>query len=54
MTSEKIIDELLHEAEDLKIRDEVLNLTKKIMDLNPRMERIDALELALKHIKNPN
>lgn len=52
MTNEEIVDELLHEAEELKLRTEVLDLTTKIMDLNPRMERIEALELSLRYFKN--
>jgi hypothetical protein len=52
MTNEEIVDELLHEAEELKLRTEVLELTTKLMDLNPRMERVEALELSLRHLKN--
>lgn len=52
MSNEEIIDEILHEAEELKIRSEVLALSTTLMDTNPRMARVDALELALNHFKN--
>ena len=52
MTTEEIIDELLHEAEELKIREEVINLSRTLMESNSRMTRDVAIELALKHLKS--
>lgn len=52
MTNEEIIDELLHEAEELKLREHVLTLAKVLQDGNPKMERVEAIEHALKHLKN--
>ena len=52
MTSEKIIDELLHEAEELKIREEVLNLAKSLRETSPKMSLLESLELAFRHLKN--
>ena len=53
MTSEEIIDELLHEAHELCVREDVLNLAKVLLDSNPKMERVEAIELALERLKNP-
>jgi hypothetical protein len=51
MTNEEIIEEMLHEAEILKLREHVLDLTKKILDLNPKMERSEAIKLSLNNAK---
>jgi len=40
MTNEEIIEELLFEAERLRLKEEVLETTARILQLNPRMERI--------------
>lgn len=52
MSNEEIINELLYEAEELKIREDVLTLSKVLQDGNPKMERVEAIEHALKHLKN--
>jgi hypothetical protein len=51
MTNEKIIEEILYEASDLKIREEVLNLSSKLRQLNPRMTLLESIELSFNHIK---
>jgi len=51
MTNEEIIEELLFEAERLRLREEVLETTARILQLNPRMERIDAVKLSLDNAK---
>ena len=51
MTNEEIIDELLHEAEELIIRLDVLNLSIVLQDSNPKMRRVDAIEHALNYLK---
>lgn len=51
MTNEEIIEELLFEAEKLRLREEVLETTARILQLNPRMERIDAVKLSLDNAK---
>jgi len=51
MTTEELIDELLHEAEELKLREHVLDSCRKIMDLNPKMEKYDALKLSFDNAK---
>lgn len=51
MSNEEIIDEILHEAAALKIREEVLEFSSKLQELNPRMSRVEAFEIALKHLK---
>lgn len=52
MTNEQIIDELLHEAAELKIREQVLDLSKSLRDMNQRLTLLESIELALKHFKN--
>ena len=52
MTNEEIIDEILHEADELKIRGQVIDLSRKLRELNPRMTQIESIELAFKHLNN--
>ena len=52
MNSEEIVQEILHEAEELKLREHVLDLSQKLRDTNPRMSIIESMELALNHYKN--
>lgn len=52
MSNEEIIEEILHEASDLKIREQVLDLSKKLRDLNPRMTILESIELSFNHLKN--
>ena len=51
MSNEEIVDELLHEAEGLKIRSEVIDLSKILMEKNPDMDRTEAIQKALNHLK---
>ena len=51
MTNEDYIDELLYEAEQLKLREYVLNSCKNLMDRNPKMERAEAIKLSLDNAK---
>lgn len=51
MTNEEIVQEFLYEAEKLKVREEVLTTTKRLLELNPKMERVDAVKLALDNAK---
>lgn len=51
MTNEEIIDEMLHEAASLKLREHVLNSMTNLLEMNPKMERIDAVKLALDNAK---
>jgi uncharacterized protein YeeX (DUF496 family) len=52
MSNEEIIEEILHEASDLKIREQVLDLSKKLRDSNPRMTLLESIELSFNHLKN--
>jgi len=52
MSNEEIIEEVLHEASDLKIREQVLDLSKKLRDLNPKMTLLESIELSFNHLKN--
>ncbi len=51
MTNEEIIDEMLHEAANLKLREHVLDSMTNLLEMNPKMERIDAVKLALDNAK---
>jgi hypothetical protein len=51
MSNEEIVDEILHEAEEHKIRNEVIELMSVIMEKNPKMERVDAVKFAFEHAK---
>lgn len=52
MNKEEKIKELLNEADDLKIKEDVLNLALLLQNINPKMEKPEAIQLALKHLKN--
>lgn len=52
MTNEEIIEEILYEAADLKIREQVLELSKKIRESNPKMTLLESIELSFQHFKN--
>jgi transketolase N-terminal domain/subunit len=52
LSSIEIIDEILYEASQLKIREQVLDLSKKLRDLNPRMTLLESIELSFNHLKN--
>jgi hypothetical protein len=52
MSNEEIIEEILYESYELKIRDQVLDLSKKLRDLNPKMTLLESLELSFNHLKN--
>jgi chaperonin cofactor prefoldin len=51
MSNEEIVDELLHEAEKLRVREEVLESARRILELNPKMDRVDAYRLSLDNVK---
>jgi hypothetical protein len=51
MSNEEIIDELLHEAAKFRVREEVLESARILLDKNPKMERVEAVKLALDNIK---
>ena len=52
MTNEEIIDEILHDAAELKIREQVLDLSRKLKESNPRMTLLESIELAFKHLND--
>jgi hypothetical protein len=52
MSNEEIINEILHEASELKIREQVLDLSKKLRDLNPKMTLLESIELSFKHLNH--
>ncbi len=51
MTNEEIIEEILYEASELKIREQVLDLSKKIRESNPKMTLLESIELSFNHLK---
>lgn len=48
MTSEDIIQEILHEASSYNLLYEVIETAKKIMENEPKIDRATAYELAFK------
>ena len=46
MTNEEIIQEILHEADEHGLMREVITEARKIMDENPKIDRIVAYEQA--------
>ena len=51
MTNEEIIDELLYEAEEMRLREYVLDMSVKLQELNPKMDRYESIKLALDNAK---
>lgn len=51
MRNEELIENLLEEAEKLKIKDHVLHSVENLMTLNPRMDKLNAIQLALNNAK---
>lgn len=51
MTNEEIIEEMLYEAAELKIREYVLDMSVKLQELNPQMDRFDSIKLAMENAK---
>jgi hypothetical protein len=50
MTSEELIEEILLEANSMGFRNELIELAKSIMVLNPTIRRVDAYETAYQEI----
>jgi hypothetical protein len=46
ITNEEIIEEILIEANSYGLRQEVLDWAKSLMDADPRMDKVDAYQLA--------
>ena len=51
MTNEEIIEELLHEAEELDIRKEVLKLAKEMRLSDPKLSMVQSIEQSLNLLK---
>jgi len=51
MSNEELIDEILYEAEELKLREYVIEAGAILLDKNPKMDRYEAYTLALKNAK---
>lgn len=52
MTNEEIIEEILNESEELKIRRQVLERSVTLHQLFPNMSILDSIEAAFNEIKN--
>jgi hypothetical protein len=50
MTNEEIINKILQESSKLNVRHEVIELSNKILELNPKMEKVNAFELSFNHL----
>jgi len=51
MTSEEQVIEILMEADALGIREEVIQYARHLREINIRLDRVDAYEVALSKIK---
>ena len=51
MTTEEQVIEILMEAEAYGIREEVIQYARHLREINIRMDRIDAYEIAINKIK---
>jgi len=51
MTNEDYIDELLIEAEALRLREYVIEMSLILREKNPRMDRCESIRLALENAK---
>jgi len=51
MTTEEQVIEILMEAEAYGIREEVIQYARHLREINIRMDRIDAYEIAISKIK---
>ena len=50
MTEEDQVIEILMEADALGIREEVIQYSRHLREINIRLDRVDAYELATRHI----
>lgn len=50
MTEEAQIIELLMEADALGMREEVIQYSRHLREINIRLNRVDAYEMAMRHI----
>jgi hypothetical protein len=50
MTQEEQIEEILLEAHSMGFRNELIELAKNIMEINPTIRRVDAYEAAYNQI----
>jgi hypothetical protein len=51
MKNEELVENLLKEAEKLKLKDHVLHSVERLLELNPLMNRLDAVKLSLNNAK---
>lgn len=52
MTNEELVEEILHEAEELNIRVRVLSKAVALRQIFPTMSILESIETAFKEIKN--
>lgn len=50
MTEEDQVIEILMEADSLGIREEVIQYSRHLREINIRIDRVDAYEMAMRHI----
>ena len=52
MTNEELVEEILHEAEELNIRVRVLSKAVALRQIFPTMSILESIETSFKEIKN--
>ena len=50
MTNEEHIEEILMEASAFNLRNETLELSTKLRETNPRLDRVASIELAFREL----
>ena len=50
MTEESQVVEILHKASELGMREETIQYARHLRELNPKLNRVDAYEIAMKYI----
>lgn len=51
MTTSDTIDELLENAEKYRFQSDLLALVDKLLSMNPKMDKTDAIKIAYNHFK---
>ena len=51
MSNEQLVEEILYESYSLGIYEEVMKLSKKLKEANPKMSLYDRYNEALQHVK---
>lgn len=51
MTDEDVIAQILEKAEKYRFHQDLLNLVERLVKMNPKMDKLDAIKIAYEHFK---